>query len=153
MPGDGGAGNPDRTAVRRMRQVKNNRRTTESPLAARAWGRRAAKRFLGVRGPATPELARATPRPARDRATPPSGDRPRHAPSRAGLRPRPKPRRDCQSRFRAESGRRPGLEAIARLPRTRSGARHPWTALRPQNEPVSLLALGPATCPTASRDT
>jgi hypothetical protein len=46
MPGDDGAGNPDRTVVRRMRQVKNNRRTTESPLAARAWGRRAAKRFL-----------------------------------------------------------------------------------------------------------
>jgi hypothetical protein len=50
MPGDDGAGNTCRTVVRRLRQLKNNRRTTESPLAARAWGRRAAKRFLGVRG-------------------------------------------------------------------------------------------------------
>jgi hypothetical protein len=42
MPGDGGAGIPCRTAVRLAwtieDQVKNNRRTTEPPLAARVWG-------------------------------------------------------------------------------------------------------------------
>jgi hypothetical protein len=66
MPGDDGAGNPCRTVVRRLRQLKNNRRTTESPLAARAWGRRAAKRFPGVplRSPSLAESQRFRSRPS-----------------------------------------------------------------------------------------